>query len=337
MPTENTAIPTQKPVPDLERYRTPLLLSILAGAVLYVGSLLLSDMDATLDALGSLSATGWAAILALSLVNYLLRYWRWQQYIHQLSGQRLPHRFHLTCYLAGFALTTTPGKAGEAARSIYLNQYGIRWSHSLSTFFVERLLDLFAILLLSLVALQVFPNYSWVGYVTATLITLVMLGLHTSLLHRLLQFLSHSTSERISTASRHLSALLTSAGALLRPRSLSRGMVLGLISWGCEGVALYLILEQLGAPISLSLAIGIYAAGILAGALSFIPGGLGSTEAVMAFMLIASGVDSPVAIAATLLCRVATLWFAVLLGLAAMARLTGQAPPQTPLGETTEQ
>lgn len=308
--------------PSFGRYRNALLLSVFLAALLYVGSLFMDDADSILHAMGQLSAIGWSAILTLSLINYLLRYWRWQQYIQVLSGIQLPHRFHLTCYLAGFALTTTPGKAGEATRSIYLQQRGVSWNQSLSAFFIERLLDLFAILLLSLAALKAFPDYNWIGYITASLVALVLWGLHSKLLRKLLQRLGQGSHPKLAKLSNRLAALLHSSSTLLKPRLLGSGMLLGLISWGGEGIALYLILQELGAPVSLSLAIGVYAIGILAGALSFIPGGLGSTEAIMALMLVASGVDSPIAIAATLLCRIATLWFAVLVGLAAMAVIT---------------
>jgi uncharacterized protein (TIRG00374 family) len=59
----------------------------------------------------------------------------------------------------------------------------------------------------------------------------------------------------------------------------------------------------------------------LAGALSFLPGGLGGAEAVMGVMLVAFGADGAAAVAITLLCRIATLWFAVALGGIAVAVL----------------
>jgi uncharacterized protein (TIRG00374 family) len=58
---------------------------------------------------------------------------------------------------------------------------------------------------------------------------------------------------------------------------------------------------------------------MLIGALSFIPGGLGSTEAAMVLMLSLLGMGVSSAIAATIVCRVATLWFAVALGFCAFA------------------
>jgi uncharacterized protein (TIRG00374 family) len=50
------------------------------------------------------------------------------------------------------------------------------------------------------------------------------------------------------------------------------------------------------------------------GALSFLPGGLGSTEAVMTTLLVAHGFAVGNAVLVTLVCRLVTLWLAVLLG-----------------------
>lgn len=84
--------------------------------------------------------------------------------------------------------------------------------------------------------------------------------------------------------------------------------------------------REVGVRISVETGIGIYAIAVLAGALLFLPGGLGSTEAVMCVLLVAFGADSPAAVAITLLCRIATLWFAVALGGVAVGLLSIGVP-----------
>jgi len=93
------------------------------------------------------------------------------------------------------------------------------------------------------------------------------------------------------------------------------GLVLGLLAWAAEGYGLYLVLGWLGAETPLTLALGIYGVAVLAGAVSFVPGGLGGTELVMTTLLVLTGVDAAMAISAVIICRLATLWFAVALGL----------------------
>jgi len=70
----------------------------------------------------------------------------------------------------------------------------------------------------------------------------------------------------------------------------------------------------MGANAGVAGAIGIYSIALLGGALFFLPGGLGSTEAFMLLLLMQAGLDPVSASAATIISRVTTLWFAVLLG-----------------------
>jgi uncharacterized protein (TIRG00374 family) len=96
------------------------------------------------------------------------------------------------------------------------------------------------------------------------------------------------------------------------------GIALGVVAWGAEGVAFYYIMQVLGNDLTLSTALFIYAFSILVGALSFLPGGLGGAEITMVTLLMLNNVAQPQAVAATVLIRVATLWFAVALGIFAL-------------------
>jgi uncharacterized protein (TIRG00374 family) len=77
-----------------------------------------------------------------------------------------------------------------------------------------------------------------------------------------------------------------------------------------------------GLRLDLSLAdtIAVFSLGSLAGALSLLPGGLGVAETSMTGLIRVLGdVPKAAAAAATVLIRLATLWFAVAVGLLALA------------------
>ncbi|KAA6182818.1 flippase-like domain-containing protein [Thiohalocapsa marina] len=93
---------------------------------------------------------------------------------------------------------------------------------------------------------------------------------------------------------------------------------MGLLAWAAEAWGLYLLLTWLGVEIGSLQAMGIYAVSTLAGALSFLPGGLGGAEAAMVALLAAGGAAFGVAVLATVICRLVTLWFAVVLGIGAV-------------------
>src|SRR5581483_8011848 len=93
------------------------------------------------------------------------------------------------------------------------------------------------------------------------------------------------------------------------------------LAWACECVAFWVILRGFPeASVPLVRCTFIYAAMTIAGALAFLPGGLGVTEAGMVALLVAagSGIDEPTAFAATFVTRICTLWFAVVIGIVAL-------------------
>ena len=74
---------------------------------------------------------------------------------------------------------------------------------------------------------------------------------------------------------------------------------------------MHFVLTLLGADISLTLAIGTYATGIVVGTLSFLPGGIGSAELVMISLPVLAGADKATATAATLVYRLSALWYSI--------------------------
>lgn len=302
----------------MRRWQKPLVFSVVLAIALYFVGMVATDFEATRAAVAKMGWFAWSAVIGLSLLNYWLRYLRWSTYIRHFSHARIPAGRHGLYYLSGFALSTTPGKAGEAIRSLYLHPHGVGYHQSISALFVERLLDMLAITLLAVLACIYFPQYQWVALLTAVIAFGGLIIVHQRWAIDWLE----RFSERLGAARKlvkHLVIMLRSALMLMRSRQLVGGLALGVIAWGGEGIGLYLILNAMGAQVDLWLAVSIYGIAVLVGAVSFLPGGLGGTEAAMTLLLMASGVDKSTALAATLVCRVATLWFAVVLGLIAMS------------------
>lgn len=259
--------------------------------------------------------SGWAIVLGLSLINYFLRYLRWDYYLRRLR-YHVPVLSNLSIYLAGFGFTATPGKVGEALRAVYLKPYGVRYVDGLAAFFVERLVDLISMIMVASLAAYAFESTRWlVGLtflVAVGFLPLVHSASFAAWLERRRQALG---SMRLQSMGEHLLSAMSASSDLLRAGPLYLGLLLGLLAWFAEGYGLFVVLDRLGAETTVYLAAGIYGVSVLAGAVSFVPGGLGGTELVMTTLLIVAGVDAPVAISAVIICRLATLWFAVVIGL----------------------
>ncbi|WP_246249078.1 lysylphosphatidylglycerol synthase transmembrane domain-containing protein [Chelativorans alearense] len=274
------------------------------------------DMDETIRAVAAVDLQTLFLVLVLSLVNYAFRFWRWTMFLGGRDAP-VPVGRHLAIYVAGFALTATPGKAGETMRSLYLRPFGISSSKSLAAFYAERLLDLIVISALAmLLVTHSDPVVRALGLIGAAIAT-GLLAMQYPRVTALIEGATAGWSPRGARLATVAAGFLRDVRAMMTPRIALSGTFLGLLAWAGEGLGTYLVVRSMGLDLDLSLAIGIYATAMIAGVLSFLPGGLGGTEVVMTTLLIYAGASAPVAVAATVVVRLATLWFAVALGLGA--------------------
>ncbi len=297
------------------------LLTVVLAIVAYGVAALASGGEEVLSAITSLSLKVWLIILLLSLMNYLLRYWRWHLYIAHQNPHAITHRQHLAIYIAGFSLTMTPGKAGEAMRSLYLKPYGIPHQRSIGALFVERIMDLLTILILAGLGISFLDGDQ--SRIAAIITVGLIVGCIVVIKIPKKKIINSALVKKLPAKLHHIvlfvESMLENANDLLTLRFLLVGLGIGLVSWLCEAYGLFIVMQEFSLDqTSATLGIAIYGMAILIGAISFMPGGLGGSEAAMIFLLVKAGFDTPSAVAITFICRIATLWFAVILGVITM-------------------
>jgi len=299
------------------RFRA-LLLIVLLSALGYLAFSLWGGWQEVVAALARVGFAGTVIALALSLVNYSLRFVRWQKFL-ALLGHRVHSPESLRIYIGGFGLTILPGKVGESIRSVFLKQHGVPYPESLAAFFSEQFSNLISMMLLAAIGLWVYPQAQTMVMILAALIVIGLVVLQqTRWLQALESFAKSNLPAKPGKLIGHAIEIVLHSGRCFSLPMLLYGIALGLAAWGAEGVAFYYIMHVLGSDLSLQTALFIYAFSMLVGALSFLPGGLGGTEATMVTLLILNHVAQPQAVAATVLIRLATLWFAVALGIFAL-------------------
>ncbi len=217
-----------------------------------------------------------------------------------------------------FCFNDNAGKAGEAFRGVLLKQYDVPYPVTFAMFLSERLSDLVAIVLLTLLGLSQYPQAQGMVLIGLLGIVAVLIGISSKSLLTTAHRRAEEKNGRLFKLLAHLFELLSVARRCHSPRVLIIATLLSLIAWAAEALAFHWVLQWLGADISLEFAVFIYALSMLVGGLSFLPGGLGSAEAVMIALLVLKGMAMPTAVAATVFIRLATLWFAVLIGLFAL-------------------
>jgi HAD superfamily hydrolase (TIGR01490 family) len=316
--------------------RLEALLPVVALAMLAYGVLGFWSQG---NQLGALLLRLWPTILegmGLVLLGFGLRFLRWRLLLGA-TGQRPPLLIDARAWMGSFAFTATPGKTGETVRSLLLKQdCGTPIVASLTALMVERLTDGTSVLLLLLVNLPLLLHRHLPlslpliggGLLLLPLLALTLLGQgRPEFRQRWLAKFRRRLPRSLAAAS---GDGIASLRQLLRPWLLLQASLIGALAWSTEGISLTLLLRAMGLE-GVDLGVGIVAhtcAGLL-GAISMLPGGLGSTEAGTVGMLSLLGVPLAVATPATLLIRLITLWFATALGvLCLLLPLPGRAGKQ---------
>lgn len=301
------------------------LIGVVIGALVYAGVVLYADVDELGGALERYEWWTFLAALGLVSVGYGLRWAKWEIYL-RILGIRLPLVRSVLAFLAGFVMTVTPGKVGEVVKSVLLRQSdGIAVARTAPVVLAERLTDLIALIVLAALGVGTY-RYGVTALIAVSALVLAGLlvlswerGMRTAIgwLRRL------PGGARIEPKLREAYDT-TRALLALRPLLVTTGV--SVLAWGLEAVAFVLIVKGFGSvDPGLNAGFGaggfVYAITTIVGAVSFLPGGLGVTEAGMISALqVLEIVTLPaVASAASILARLATLWWAVVVGIFAFA------------------
>lgn len=306
-----------------------MLLATLLGVVVYAVLLLVSDLRELRAHLRTFEWWTFGGALVLAFTNYLLRFAKWEFYLRRLKigasapgepFRPLPFVESFSVFLSGFVMSITPGKAGEVFKSVLLaSARGVPIATSAPIVVADRLTDLLSLIALVGVGSAMFPGYGWIALTAAAMVA----GVLFFVVFEAVALKMIDTVGGFGVGAR-LAPKLREAYTALRtvttPGALVWATVISVVAWGMECTALLLILHGLHEPVAPSLAFFAYATATIAGAIAMLPGGLGGTEAVMRQMLISIGhVSVAGAAVATLVVRLATLWFAVLVGFIGLA------------------
>ena len=292
-----------------------LLLAVLTVGV-FVALVGYGDFDGTIDEIGNLPISYLLAGLGLALSNYLLRFLRWAFYLKVLKIEA-PVDISALVFLSGLAMSITPGKAGELVKCYLLNsKTQVPVSRSAPVVVMERLTDVISVIILGLTGFVLLPVPAIVVLAVALVVSVI--GLMFALSRHALRLTGLPILSKWSELLRDSQEGFKELAA---PRVMVVGVAIGAVAWFAEGLALWVILRGIGSEIDLVRALPIYAAATLVGAVTALPGGLVGTEGSMLAFLQQSGVTRAGASAGTVLIRLVTLWFAVLVGLLALLAL----------------
>jgi uncharacterized protein (TIRG00374 family) len=302
----------------VERLKRNLIVALALGVAVYLVLAVFSGFGDLTSALDDFNLALVPLILGLVLLSYAGRFLRWLYYLRILKVS-VPLPVNAAIFAAGLSMTISPGKFGEVLKSVFVRQAsGAPVARTAPAVVAERATDgtgMVAWGFLGAFALGFAPG-TMVAFLAVAAIGIAVLR------SKRLSLLAERVLLKLPLLNRlvpHLGDFHASSNELLAARPLVVGTLISFLSWGLECLAVYLCAVGLGANLSFLLVVFVFAVSSLVGVLSMLPGGIGAVEAGLTGQFIAiAGLPTGVAVALTLVIRLATLWFATLVGIAGL-------------------
>jgi uncharacterized protein (TIRG00374 family) len=321
---------------SLEKLRGRLILSVIFGAVVFIGISAYGDFGDVADSLGEFRWELLPLVLVLSFSNYILRFFKWQYYLKLIGVTGLAVWQSALIYLSGLGMAVTPGKVGEWLKSYLLREiHGTPMSRSAPIILAERLTDSLGLVVLGAGGLLVYGD-AWPAFVAFLLIGLVVfiVARHEPsaywVLRRIEQF------KPTARFAEQAEEFYKSSFVLFAPVPFLSMTLLSAVSWGFEVLGFYFVLIGLGQDPSWDLLLKasfIMPAATLASALLLTPGGLGVAEGgIVGLSQVLLDLPKGPAAVGALVIRFGTLWFGVIVGIVALVLVTRSM--STPLANT---
>lgn len=257
--------------------------------------------------------------LAFDVVNHVLRFAKHCFHLSHSDIKRLSFWRKLKLFLSAGALSTTPLRVSESYKSVWLSQAsGIPLNAADSLHLLDRISDILSVLVLAAAGTMAFPSF-WLFFL---IIFVLFLGSTLSVQIKSTGFRTNKSgglATNVKDLSHQLRKCVENNPNAFSLLYMTVALLLGVLSWLAQGASLLFILVGFGLEPNMTLvaiACLVLSFSMLMGLISKLPGGLGVIELAMAALLtLLLDFRPELAVATTILFRLATFWIDLLFGI----------------------
>ena len=299
------------------------LLAVVSMVVLYIVFLIVSDFNVIHEKIFDFKTDYLPIILLLAPLSWIIVFFRWHLLLKN-SNIIIPKKENFKIYMAGFAMSVTPGKVGELIKSQFLkSKYGVSRKNTLPIIISEYFYHMVGVLAVSILGVYYFEFSLYVIILTSALIitTLTIISSET-VFKKFVNLISKRNflKKYVSPISdSHIILKKSTRGKIF---IISSG--LSIAFWLTEVLIVYFVFLSFNIlNFEFFKIAAIYTTSLILGMLSFLPMGVGVVEGSLAGFLNYEGIDISIALTLVILIRIFTRWYGVIVGLIFMKLIGG--------------
>ena len=299
------------------------LLVVVSMLVLYIVFLIVSDFNVIREKIFDFKTDYLPIILLLAPLSWIIVFFRWH-FLLKNSNIIIPKKENFKIYMAGFAMSVTPGKVGELIKSQFLkSKYGVSRKNTLPIIISEYFYHMVGVLVVSIIGVYYFEFSLYIIILTSALIitTLTIISSET-FFKKFVNLISKRNflKKYVSPISdSHIIFKKSTRGKIF---IISSG--LSIAFWLTEVLIVYFVFLSFNIlNFEFFKIAAIYTTSLILGMLSFLPMGVGVVEGSLAGFLNYEGIDISIALTLVILIRIFTRWYGVIVGLIFMKLIGG--------------
>jgi len=296
------------------------IFAIILAIAVYAIFVVFSDVSLLVVQLENMDIRFFLLGICVIFTGLVLRVFRWHLMLKVLDV-KINLKSTFLIYFSGTAFGLSPGRLGEVAKSHYLKRLvHTPVSTSAPTIIVERLLDVFAIMILLIFIFLISGKQH-----ESIILVLITLSVSLFLIYQK-KFLQSILSKMeslplLGKISRKLIPVLDIIYVLTKPKILGKTLSFSILAWAIEALLVFFILKSFGIELSVITSQFIYIISSLVGSVSFLPAGIGAVEGSLLGLLLSEDISYDDALAPILVIRLIGLWMTILFGVI-MNRIT---------------
>ena len=291
--------------------------------VLYIVFLIVSDFSVIREKIFDFKTDYLPIILLLAPLSWVIVFFRWH-FLLKNSNIIIPKKENFKIYMAGYAMSVTPGKVGELIKSQFLkSKYGVSRKNTLPIIISEYFYHMVGVLVVSIIGVYYFEFSLYIIILTSALIiiTLTIISSET-FFKKFVNLISKRNflKKYVSPISdSHIILKKSTRGKIFIISS-----VLSIAFWLTEVLIVYFVFLSFNIlNFEFFKIAAIYTTSLILGMLSFLPMGVGVVEGSLAGFLNYEGIDISIALTLVILIRIFTRWYGVIAGLIFMKLIGG--------------
>jgi len=284
----------------------------------FLGLALLGGVGKVIGIIASANPYWLGLAFLFQFLGYVLMYGKWRYLLHELK-LKVPTKKSFLIYLSLYSMNITPGNIGRIVAAFSLTRItNIRFINVVPIVTMDIFTDFMGagiLALLTAIFVQKFVIYVIVIDVLLTLPFLLILN--KSFFNLVKRLIKNGKSLRIFTL--YGDEYYASQSILNKPKTYGVALAFTLPAAFLSAMSLFLAMHAIGLTPHLISSISISTTAQVFGMVTAVPGNIGVTDGTLVALLGSTfGLDTTVSSALTIMTRIVTLWFGIIMGAIAL-------------------